>query len=175
MVLKGCSTDFRRDRMDPHRTGRFNREIPEMMNFPKRNSLFTERLRLLVGSGASAIANILDSATLSELQSLPPELWQQLIVCGQGAKEPTVELRIARALAFIPAAAADRKTRDYLVDLDEGGIFVGLAFHVSGWRRERLVEYMVRTHPEYAGFLLHELLLANEQHREATDNDSSLL
>lgn len=143
------------------------------MDLPTEYPPFAQRLRQLVTGSARAIADVLDSAMLADLQSLPPELWQQLSKCGQRAKDPEDELRIARALAFIPAAAADKETRDYLVDFDEGGIFVGLAFHLSGWRRDRLLEYMVRTHPEYAIYLLQELLAADERRRGVLNNNSS--
>lgn len=133
------------------------------------NPQLAARLLDALQHGAPAVLEILEPADRSDLKALPSELWQQLIALGQEAESPNDEIEIARAVAFIPSAVSDPKTREYLLSLDEGGVLEGLALHLHGRARDRAIQRLVNVHSEHAAHLLRHLLIAHGRRRKAAE------
>ncbi len=128
---------------------------------------FPARVTQALEHGAGAVLDVLDASRLRDLQALPPRTWRRLVACAQQSDDAYAALRIARAVAFIPAAVSDVRTRTFLLSLDDGNVLEGLVFHVGPRSRDQLIRRLVEHHGEYAIHLLGHLLTAGERRRNA--------
>jgi hypothetical protein len=100
------------------------------------------------------IAAHLAEAAVTELRTLTPPDWQAWLDWIANCREKHLALEMARALSWIPAAADDARTYQFLIAQGDADVVLALCVVVRDERRPALFSCLKEMSPSHASLLL---------------------